>query len=78
MVWQVANAVKIPVCGMGGISTAEDAIEIMMAGAQAVQVGAAIFRDPYAPVKIIDGMNEWCDRNGVKSINEIVGTVKPY
>ena len=78
MVWQVSNAVKIPVCGMGGISTAEDAIEMMMAGAQAVQVGAAIFRDPYAPVKIIDGMNEWCDRNGVKSINEIVGTVKPY
>lgn len=78
MVWQVSNAVKIPVCGMGGISTAEDAIEMMMAGAQAVQVGAAIFRDPYAPVKIIDGMNEWCDRNGVKSINEIVGTVKPW
>lgn len=78
MVWQVANAVKIPVCGMGGISTAEDAIEMMMAGAQAVQVGAAIFRDPYAPVKIIDGMNEWCDRNGIKSITEIVGTVKPY
>lgn len=78
MVWQVSNAVKIPVCGMGGISTAEDAIEMMMAGAQAVQVGAAIFRDPYAPVKIIDGMNEWCDRNGVKSITEIVGTVKPW
>ena len=78
MVWQVANAVNIPVCGMGGISTAEDAIEMMMAGAQAVQVGAAIFRDPYAPVKIIDGMNEWCDKNGVKSITEIVGTVKPW
>jgi len=78
MVWQVANAVKIPVCGMGGVSTAEDAIEIMMAGAQTVQVGAAIFRDPYAPVKIIDGMNEWCDKNGVKSISEIVGTVKPW
>ena len=78
MVWQVSNAVKIPVCGMGGISTAEDAIEMMMAGAQAVQVGAAIFRDPYAPVKIIDGMNEWCDKNGIKSITEIVGTVKPW
>ncbi|MBR6872655.1 MAG: dihydroorotate dehydrogenase [Ruminococcus sp.] len=78
MVWQVANAVRIPVCGMGGVSTAEDAIEIMMAGASAVQVGAAIFRDPYAPVKIIDGINEWCDQNGVKSVSEIVGTVKPY
>ena len=78
MVWQVANAVRIPVCGMGGVSTAEDAIEIMMAGASAVQVGAATFRDPYAPVKIIDGINEWCDQNGVKSVSEIVGTVKPY
>ena len=78
MVWQVAYAVRIPVCGMGGVSTAEDAIEIMMAGASAVQVGAAIFRDPYAPVKIIDGINEWCDQNGVKSVSEIVGTVKPY
>ena len=78
MVWQVANAVKIPVCGMGGISTAEDAIEMIMAGAQLIQVGAAIFRDPYAPVKIIDGMNEWCDKNGVKAISEIVGAVKPW
>ncbi len=78
MVWQVAGAVKIPVCGMGGVSTAEDAIEIMMAGASAVQVGAAIFRDPYAPVKIIDGMNEWLDKNGIKSVTEIIGAVKPY
>ncbi|MBR6102045.1 MAG: dihydroorotate dehydrogenase [Ruminococcus sp.] len=78
MVWQVANAVKIPLCGMGGISTAEDAVEMMMAGASTVQVGAAIFRDPYAPVKIIDGLNEWCDKNGVKSVSEIVGTVKPW
>ena len=78
MVWQVANAVKIPVCGMGGVSSAEDAIEMMMAGAQLIQVGAAIFRDPYAPVKIIDGINEWCDRNGVRSVSEIVGTVKPW
>ena len=78
MVWQVANAVKIPLCGMGGISTAEDAVEMMMAGASTVQVGAAIFRDPYAPVKIIDGLNERCDKNGVKSASEIVGTVKPW
>ena len=78
MVWQTANAVKIPVCGMGGISSAEDAIEMMMAGAQLIQVGAAIFRDPYAPVKIIDGINEWCDKNGVKSVSEIVGTVRPW
>ncbi|MBQ7757187.1 MAG: dihydroorotate dehydrogenase, partial [Oscillospiraceae bacterium] len=70
MVWQVANAVKIPVCGMGGIATAEDAIEMMMAGAQTIQLGAAIFKNPFAPVEIIDGMNKWCDENGVKSLSE--------
>lgn len=78
MVWQVANAVKIPVCGMGGIATAEDAIEMMMAGASTVQLGAAIFKNPFAPVEIIDGMNKWCDDNGVKSLSEIIGTVKPW
>ncbi len=51
---------------------------MMMAGACCVQVGAALFRDPYAPVKIIEGMNAWCDRQGVKSIGEIVGTVRPW
>lgn len=78
MVWQVANAVNIPVCGMGGISCAEDAIEMMMAGAECFQIGAVMFNDPYAPLKIIDGLNEWCDKNGVKNIGEIVGTVKPW
>lgn len=78
MVWQVANAVNIPVCGMGGIATAEDAVEMMMAGAQTVQLGAAIFKNPYAPVEIVEGINEWCDKNGVKSLSEIIGTVKPW
>lgn len=78
MVWQAANAVKIPVMGMGGIATYEDAIEMMMAGASAIQIGAAIFSNPYAPVEIVDGMNKWCDENGIKSISEIVGTVKPW
>lgn len=78
MVWQVANAVRIPVCGMGGISCAEDAIEMMMAGAQTIQLGAAIFNNPYAPVEIIEGMNKWCDENGVRSITEIIGAVKPW
>lgn len=78
MVWQVANAVNIPVVGMGGISTFEDAIEMMMAGASAIQIGAAIFSNPYAPIEIIDGMNKWCDQNGVKSISEIVGTVRSF
>ena len=78
MVWQVANAVKIPVMGMGGIATWEDAIEMMMAGAGAVQVGAAIFADPYAPVKIAEGMQKFCEHNGINNISEIVGTVKPW
>lgn len=78
MVWQVANAVSIPVVGMGGIATAEDALEMMMAGASAVQIGAAIFADPLAPVKVIDGMNAWLDARGIASVSEIVGTVNPW
>lgn len=78
MVWQVANAVNIPVMGMGGIATWEDAVEIMMAGASAVQVGAAIFNDPYAPIKIIDGLEQYCIDNGIDNISQIVGTVKPW
>ena len=78
MVWQVAAAVKIPVMGMGGISSAEDAVEMMMAGASAVQVGAAIFTDPYAPVKIINGLNDWLDGQGIASVTEIIGAVKPW
>ncbi len=78
MVWQVANAIKIPVIGMGGVSSGRDAIELMMAGASAVQVGAAIFTDSYAPVKIIDEMNEFLDSKGIKSVRDIIGTVKPW
>lgn len=78
MVWQVSNAVKIPVIGMGGVSSGKDAIELMMAGASAVQVGAAIFTDPYAPVKIIDEMNQWLDSKNIKSVREIIGSVKPW
>ncbi len=78
MVWQVYNAVNIPIVGMGGISTAEDVIEMMMAGAKAVQIGAALFSDPFAPVKIIEGLNEYCDNNGIKNLADITGTVKPW
>ena len=78
MVWQVANAVKIPVMGMGGVATWEDAVEIMMAGASAVQVGAAIFNDPYTPIKIIDGLEKYCIDNNIDNISQIVGTVKPW
>lgn len=78
MVWQAANAVGIPVIGMGGIATWEDAVEMMMAGASAIQVGAAIFADPYAPIKIIEGMESYCEENGIANISEIVGTVEPW
>lgn len=78
MVWQVANAVKIPVCGMGGISTWEDAVEMIMAGASTVQVGAALFNDPLAAVKIIDGLEKYVEDNHLNSINDIVGAVKPW
>lgn len=78
MVWQVANAVKIPIMGMGGVATWEDAVEIIMAGASAVQVGAAIFNDPYAPIKIIDGLEQYCIDNNIDNISQIVGTVKPW
>lgn len=78
MVWQVANAVKIPVIGMGGISSGKDAIEMMMAGASAVQVGAAIITDPFAPIKIIEEMNQFLDEKGISSVKEIIGSVKPW
>ena len=78
MVWQCFNAVKIPIIGMGGISTWEDAIEMMLAGATAIQMGTAIFTDPYAPLKVIEGIEEDMDKNGIKSLSEIVGQVKPW
>ena len=73
MVYEAAHAVKIPVIGMGGIMTGEDAIEFMMAGAQAVQVGTANFADPYALPRIIKEMDAWLDKHGVKKISGIVG-----
>ncbi len=78
MVWQCYNAVKIPIIGMGGISTADDAIEMMLAGAAAIQMGTAIFTDPYSPLKVIDGIEEYMEENGIKSLSEIVGQVKPW
>lgn len=78
MVWQVSNAVNIPVIGMGGVASGRDAIELMMAGASAVQVGAAIFTDPYAPVKIVEEMNDFLNAKNIASIRDIIGTVKPW
>lgn len=73
MVWQVYNAVKIPIIGLGGITNATDAIEFMLAGATAVQVGTYNFIDPLASVKIIEGLKEYCINNNIKDINEIIG-----
>ena len=78
MVWQVANAVKLPVIGMGGIMSGEDAAEMMMAGASAVQVGTAVVQDPYAPLRIIDELDAWLDQNGADSAAELTGSVKPW
>lgn len=76
MVWQVARAVKIPVIGLGGISTARDAIEFIMAGATAVEVGTANFLDPAVTVKVRDGINDWLDAHGCRSVMEIVGALE--
>ena len=74
-VWQVAHAVNIPVVGLGGIRTAEDALEFLMAGAKAIEVGTANFMDPRVTVKIVDGLERWCEKHGVKDINEIIGII---
>lgn len=75
MVWQVAKAVQIPVIGLGGIMNGRDAIEFMLAGATAIEVGTANFIDPTVTIKIIDFMNEYCVRHGIKDINEIIGQI---
>ena len=75
MVWQTARAVKIPVVGLGGICNAKDAIEFLMAGATAVQIGTANFLDPAVTIKIRDGINAWLDAHGFASVHEIIGTL---
>ncbi len=76
MVWQVAKAVKIPVVGLGGICTAEDAIEFLMAGASAIEIGTANFLDPAVTIKVCDGINDWLDRHGCSSVSEIIGALE--
>ncbi len=76
MVWQVAKAVKIPVCGLGGIMTAEDAIEFFLAGASCIQVGTANFIEPDATLKILEGIEYYCKKYGVKDINELIGNLQ--
>lgn len=76
MVWQVYNAVKIPVIGLGGIMNATDAIEFMLAGSTAIQVGTANFIDPQVSVKIIDGIESFCEENGFSSVMDLVGALE--
>ena len=76
MVHQVAHAVNIPVVGLGGIMNATDAIEFLMAGATAIEIGTANFIDPTTTIRVIDGMNEWLDNHGVKNVHEIIGCLK--
>ena len=73
MVWQVAKAVNIPVVGLGGISSAEDAIEFFLAGATAIEIGTANFIDPTITIKVKNGINEWLDKHGCESLHDIIG-----
>jgi len=75
MVWQVAQAVKIPVIGIGGIMTPSDAIEFLVAGASAIQVGTAIFKDPLIPLEIIEGINEYLERYKISSVSNLTGSL---
>lgn len=75
MVWQVAKAIKIPVVGLGGISTATDAIEFLMAGATAIEIGTANFIDPTVTIRVRDGINQWLDSHGCRSVQEIIGAL---
>ncbi len=76
MVYQVANAIKLPIIGMGGIRTAEDALEFLMVGASAVAVGTANFVNPYATIEVIDGIAAYMERHGITDINDLIGCVK--
>lgn len=76
MIWQVARAVNIPVVGLGGIMNATDAIEFLMAGATAIEIGTANFIDPTTTIRVINGINEWLDNHGVKDVHEIIGCMK--
>ena len=75
MVWEVFNAVKIPIIGMGGISNWQDAIEFILAGSRAIQIGTYNFIDPTVSVKIVDGINEYLDRHNIESVNDLVGQI---
>ena len=75
MVHQVAKACKVPVVGLGGITNWEDAIEFLMAGATGIQVGTANFINPFAPIEILEGIENFLIKEGIKDINEIIGII---
>lgn len=78
MVWQASQKVKIPIVGLGGISTWQDAVEMLLAGATALQIGTVLFTDPYAPIKIAEGLSNYMEENGIKSLSELTGGVRPW
>ena len=78
MVWEVSQAVRVPVLGMGGVSKGEDAAQLMLAGASAVAVGTALFADPYAPIKVRDGLEAIAARQGLSAVRELTGAVRPW
>ena len=78
MVWEAANAVDLPILGMGGVSSGEDAAQLMLAGASAVAVGTALFADPYAPLKIRDGLAAVAAKQGLSSVSQLTGGVRPW
>ena len=78
MVWQVSNSISIPVIGMGGVDSGAAAMEMMLAGASAVQVGAAIFTDPYAPIRIIEELQALLEEQHITDVKKIIGAVKPW
>ena len=78
MVWEVAQAVKIPILGMGGVSRGEDAAQLMLAGATAVAVGTAMFADPFAPIKVRDELADIASRQGLERVAQLTGGVQPW
>ena len=78
MVWEAAQAVSLPILGMGGVAKGEDAAQLMLAGASAVAVGTALFADPFAPLKVRDGLADIAEKQGLRSVSELTGSVKPW
>lgn len=78
MVWEVHSAVDLPILGMGGVASARDAVEMLLAGATAVGMGSAIFADPMAPIKAVEGLETWCESHGIAAVRELTGGARPW